>query len=133
VDHQLHAADAHRAEFEAADVQRVESDLVSLADFAEQILDRRSHIGKDQRRGARTLDTHLVLFSAGRQARLSLDDEGAELVAVDLRKHDEDVGEAAVGDPHLLAVENVLRAVVAQTRGRFAAIASEPEPASVNA
>src|SRR5262249_12352160 len=46
-------------------------------------------------------------------------DERAELVAIHFRKHDEDVGEAAVRYPHLLAVENVLLTVVTQTRCRF--------------
>ena len=119
MDHQLHSADAHRAEFEATDVQNVESDLVTLADFAEQILDRRLRVSEHQRRRARTLDAHLVFFRARRQPVLPLDDERRELVAIDLREHDEDVGKAAVGDEHLLAVENVVRAVVAQPRGRF--------------
>ena len=35
----------------------------------------------------------------------ALDDEGGEVLAVDLGKYDEDVGEAAVGNPHLLACE----------------------------
>ena len=52
VRHQLHAADAHRAQFEAADVQNVEGDLVALANFAEQILNRRLHVRKNQRRRA---------------------------------------------------------------------------------
>ena len=33
-------------------------------------------------------------------------DEGGELFAVDFGKHDEDVGESAVRDPHLLAIEH---------------------------
>ena len=35
----------------------------------------------------------------------ALDDEGGEVLAVHLGEDDEDVGEAAVGDPHLLAVQ----------------------------
>ena len=64
--HQLHAADAHGAEFEAADVESVESDLVALADFAEQVFHRRFRIREHERRRARTLDAHLVFFGARR-------------------------------------------------------------------
>src|SRR3712207_7527962 len=42
-----------------------------------------------------------------------------ELVAVDLGEDDEQVGEAAVRDPHLLALDTVVRAVFAQTRRRL--------------
>src|SRR5207237_446460 len=78
--HQLHAARTHRAEFEAPEVQDVESDLRALADLAQEILDGRRHIREHERRRARTLNTHLVLFRAARQTRLPLDDEAAELV-----------------------------------------------------
>src|SRR6185436_16391710 len=101
MDHQLHPANAHRAQFEATNVQHVESDLVTLADFTEQILDWCPNIGEDERGRARTLDAHLVLFGARGKSRLAFDDERAELVAIDFREDDEDVGEAAVSDPHL--------------------------------
>ena len=45
------AADAGRAQLEAADVQNVERDLVALADFAEQVLHRHLAVGQDQRAG----------------------------------------------------------------------------------
>ena len=58
------------------------------------------------RRRRRAVQAHLVLFLAGAHARKGLlDDERGEVLAVDLRKDDDHVGEAAVGDPHLLAVE----------------------------
>ena len=60
-----------------------------------------------------------MFFSAGRQSLLSFDDESRELVAVDFCEHDEDVGKAAVGDEHLFAVKNVMRAVFAQARVRL--------------
>src|SRR5687768_11885523 len=100
MDHQLHSADAHCTEFEPPDVQHVESNLVSFTNFAEQVLDRSAHVGKHESRRARTLDTHLVLFSARSKTWLALDDKCAELVAIDFRKHDEDVCETAVRDPH---------------------------------
>ncbi len=57
-----------------------------------------------------------MLFGARGQSRLAFDDERAELVAVDFRKDDEDIGKTAVRDPHLLAVEDVFLAVFTQTR-----------------
>src|SRR5262245_17197694 len=107
MNHQLHSANAHRTQFEATNIQHVESDLVTLADFTEQILDWRTNIGEHERRGARTLYAHLVFFRTRGQSRLPFDDERAELVAIDFGEDDEDVGETTVGDPHLLAVENV--------------------------
>ena len=98
------AAHAHRAELEAPEVQHVEGDLVSLADLAEQVGGGNARILQDERRRRRAVQPHLVLFVARAHARESaLDDEGGEVLAVDLGEHDEDVGEAAVGDPHLLA------------------------------
>ena len=45
-----------------------------------------------------------MLFLAARHAGpFAFDDEGGEVFAVNLGKDHEDVGEAAVGDPHLLA------------------------------
>ena len=52
-------------------------------------------------------------------AHAALDDERGELLAVDLGEDGEDVGEAAVGDPRLLAVEDVVLAVRGQPRGRL--------------
>ena len=101
------AARAHRAELEAAEVEHVERDLVALADFAEHRVGRHLHVLQNHGRGRRAVQAHLVLFLAARHARPgALDDERGELLAVDLRKDDEDVGKAAVGDPHLLAGED---------------------------
>ena len=116
---QLHSSQAHRAQFEAADVQNVEGDLVSLSDFAQQVFNRRFGISQNQRRGARPFDSHLVFFRAALTALLPFDDERGELVAVDFREHHEDVGETPVGDEHLLAVESVMRAVFVQLRRRL--------------
>ncbi len=44
-------------------------------------------------------------------AHRALDDEGGELLAVDLREDGEEIGEPAVGDPRLLAVQHVMAAV----------------------
>jgi len=47
----------------------------------------------------------------GEPGRAPLDDHRGELGAVDLEEDDVDVGEAAVGDPHLAAVHDVVLAV----------------------
>ena len=53
------------------------------------------------------MQAHLVLFLAVGDARKrAFDDEGAEVFAVDLGEHDEQIGEAAVGDPHLFAAQH---------------------------
>ena len=68
---------------------------------------RHLHVLQQDRRRRRAVQAHLVLFLAARHAgERALDDERGEVLAVDLREDDEDVGEAAVGDPHLLAVED---------------------------
>ena len=52
------------------------------------------------------MQPHLVFFLAVADAgKAAFDEEGGELLAVDLGEDDEEVGEAAVGDPHLLAAE----------------------------
>ncbi len=98
------ATHAHRAELVTPEVEHVERDFVPFANLAEQVRRRDVSVLEDQRRGRRAVQAHLVLFVAGADSlEPALDDEGGEVLAVDLRKDDEDVGEAAVGDPHLLA------------------------------
>ena len=112
------AADAGRAQLEAADVQDVEGDVVALADFAEQVLDGNLAVGQDERAGGGAADAELVLFGAdGEAGSVALDEEGGELSRRPTFGEDgEQVGEAAVGDPHLLAVEDVVLAVGARAR-----------------
>ena len=107
LDRQPRAAAAHGAELQPPVVQRVECDLVTLPDLAEQVRGRDLRLLQDQRRRRGAEQPELVLFLAGRDAgEGALDDESREVLAIDLGKHDEDVGEAAVGDPHLLAVQH---------------------------
>ena len=89
---------------------------MALADLAQQVPRRHLRVLQKQRRRRRAVQPHLVLFVAGAHAwESALDDEGGEVLAVDFREHDEDVGEAAVGDPHLLAGQR--EAAVRQLRG----------------
>ena len=95
--------------------------MVPLADLAQQVLHRHLAIGQDQRAGGRSADAELVLLRAHREAgRVALDEERGELLAVDLGEDREHVGEAAVGDPHLFAVQDVVLAVGRKHRARAA-------------
>ena len=98
------AAGGAGAELQAPVVEDVEGDLVAAADLAEHVARRHACVLQDHRRRRRGVQPHLVLFLADRHAgEAALDDERGERLAVDLGEDDEDVGEAGVGDPHLLA------------------------------
>ena len=129
------AAAAHGCQLEPAVVEHVERDLVSLANLAEHVRRRHPCVLQDQRRGGGAVQPHLVFFLAGAHAgKGALDEKRREgavaAVAVDLCEHDEEVGEAAIGDPHLLAAEREaavrqaggsrLRAERVRARSRFA-------------
>ncbi len=106
------AAGAGRAELEAADVEDVEGDVVALAGLAQQIFDGHLAIGEDERAGGGAADAELVLLRAdGEAGSAALDEEGGEFFAVDFGEDGEEVGETGVGDPHLLAVQDVVAAV----------------------
>ena len=119
-DDQLGPAGDARPELEAADVEDVEGDLVPLADLAQQVLPGDGGIGQDERPGGRALDAQLLLLRAQADAGGPfLDDEGGEVLAVDLGEDDVEVGEARVGQPHLLAVEDPALTVGRQHRPRL--------------
>ena len=74
---------------------------------------------EENRRGRAAVDAHLVLFVARLEpGEGAFHDERRELLAVDLREHDVHVGEPAVGDPHFLPVQDVMRAFLVQFRAR---------------
>ena len=64
------------------------------------------------------VEPELDFVAAAHDAHAALDEERGELVAVDLREDGEQIGEAAVRDPHLLAVEHVVPAVGRERRRR---------------
>src|SRR5262247_576878 len=104
------AADAARAEFEAAEVENVERDQVPLADLAKEPVFRDFAVLQQQRRSRGAALAQLVLLGAGSDAGVVVfDDEAGEFFAVDFGEDYIDVGEPAVGDPHLLAVQNPMR------------------------
>ena len=85
---------------------------MALANFAEQVLDGHLAIVQDERTSGRSANAHFVLFRAdGKSRKSSFDQERRKLLAVDFREHREQVGKARVGNPHLLAVEDVVLAV----------------------
>ena len=85
---------------------------MALANFAEQVLDRHLAIVQDEGAGGRSANAHFVLFGAdGKSRKSSFDQERGKLFAVNFCEHREQVGEARVGNPHLLAVEDVVLAV----------------------
>ena len=106
------AADAARAQLEAADVENVEGDDVAFADVAENVLHRHLAVVQDERRSGRAANAHLLFFVAdGEAGEILLDQERGELLAVNFGEDGEQVGEVGVGDPHLLAVQDVVLAV----------------------
>ena len=106
------AAHTSCAQLEAAHVQDVEGDDVAFADFAEHVLDWHFAVVEDERRGGGAANAHLLFFVAdGEAGKILLDEECGELFAVHFGENGEQVGEVCVGDPHLLAVEDVVLAV----------------------
>ena len=107
----LRAADVPGAQLDASEVEDVERDLVAFADRPQHVLDRHLHIVEHQRGSRRPVESELVLVGAVEHAHAAFDDEGGEVLAVDLGEHGEDVGEGAVGDPQLLTAQAVALAV----------------------
>src|SRR5208282_3929799 len=85
-------------------IQNIKRNNVAAAHFVQQVFLRHLAILQKHRRGGAAMDAHLVLFIAGLAAgEILFNDESGELLAIHFRKDDEEVGKAAVGDPHLLA------------------------------
>lgn len=109
------AAQGRGAKLIAADVQNVESDFMTLAALAQQVFHRDDAVLEEHLAGGGAVNAHLVLFGSQRQAgRSLLHDKGREVLAVNLGEHREHVGEARVGDPHFLAVQDPRLAVFAE-------------------
>src|SRR5581483_6782556 len=106
------AAHAHRTQFETAHIKNVEGDHVPLADVAEHVFDRHFAIIEDDGAGGRPTDAHLVLFAANREAgEVSFDQKRGKFLAVDFGEDGEQVSKPRVGDPHLLAIQDVMLAI----------------------
>ncbi len=78
------------------------------------------NIIEENGRGGTALNPHLLLFISARNARKSAFDEKCrKLFAVHFGEDGEKVGLTAVGDPHFLAVENVMAAIGREIGPRF--------------
>ncbi len=106
-----------RAELHASEIQDVEGHLVTLTDRAEHVLDRHFDVVEHQRRGRVAVEPELDFVAAADDPHRALDQEAGKLLAVDLREQREQIGELPVGDPHLLAVEQVMTAIGGEGRG----------------
>ena len=88
---------------------------MSAADFAQNVFHRHRHVVQIDGRGGTALDAHLLFFGARSHARkFALHQKRGELLAIHLRKDGVKIGRATVGDPHFLAVQDVVLAIRAQ-------------------
>ena len=101
-----------RPKLEPSDIENVEGNHVSAADFTQHVLNRHLHVVKIDGRRRAALDPHLVfLRAAGQSAKRALHNERRELLSPNLGEHDKHIRCAAVGNPHFLAVQDVMLAV----------------------
>ena len=85
---------------------------MAAANLAEQVFNRHRDVFENDRSRRTAPDPHLVLFRAGPDSRhAAFHKEGAELLPVDLGENRVEMRPAAVGNPHLLAIEDVVLAV----------------------
>src|SRR5512143_2740188 len=139
LEHHLRSADRARAEGRAARVQRLHGDLEAVALFPDEVRGRDAAVLEDDLAGRRRAEPELLLFRSARKAgqRAVLvrnDGEARDLFVLvllgrlgrDAREDREESREAAVGDPLLRAVQDVLVRGGVVDRGR-------PERARVRA
>ena len=111
-EHVFRGSDRGGTQFQASDIQDVECDHVSTANFAEHIFHWHRNVIEIHGRGGTAGDAHLVLFrAAAHSGKVSLDQKRSELFSSNLGKYREQIGRPAVGDPHLLAVQDVVFSV----------------------
>src|SRR6266487_2223474 len=93
-------------------VQHVESNVMSFADFSKHVFERHLAIIKDERAGGRPTNAHLVFFGSNRKTwKVALDDERREFLPIHFGEDDEQVSKPRIGDPHLLAIQQVILAI----------------------
>ncbi len=113
----LRKADAEGGDGRTRHVERLHGDLHSLAFLAKKVGGGNVNVLQKQFDGVGAADSELVIDRPDGEARESaLDDEGADSLharsGIGERKDDVDAGEAAVGDPALGAVQDVLIAIL---------------------
>ena len=108
----LGEAEHLRADADAAFVEGLDGDLVAFAGLAEHVLGRDVAILEDDLAGRGGANAELVFFLAdGKSDGVFFDEEGGDAFVsgrgVEGREDDEHASFAGVGDPQLLAVEDV--------------------------
>ena len=104
-------ADHLRADADAPAIQRVDGDLVALADRPEHVVVRHLDTVENQLRRARRANAELVLLlTDGKSREPPLDDERRNSLVARARirvcEHDEDLRFGAIRDPKLSPGEN---------------------------
>src|SRR6266852_4716369 len=100
---------------EAPSVKDVESHDVAAADLVQQVFFGDFAVFQEDGGRRAAMNAHFVLFIAGLAAGESaLHNEGGEFLSIDLGEDHVEVGKATVGDPHFLAVQDVVGALLVQ-------------------
>src|ERR1019366_3334497 len=120
-----------RADPDAALVQRIDRDLVSLAHVADDVLGGHLDVLERERERGGRADSELVLFLALVEALpLRLDEESGDalvaLALVDAREDEEQLGLEAVRDPELAAVQEVAVALRRRRRREGERVGARP-------
>src|SRR4051812_19054019 len=125
----LRETDHLGADADPAFVQRLDGDLVSLADLAEHVRGGYAAVFEDELARAARTNPELVLLLAHREPReRSLDDEGGDPAVagrrIDRGEHDKDVGLVSVRNPELAAGEDERVGVNRRAGGQRKRVAS---------
>ena len=109
-DRELAAPYPAGAGLDAAAVEDIEGHFEAFVALAQQIFEWHLAIVEVDLHGRGALDAHFLFFRPDGEAwKIAFDDKGRQvLVAREAREHDEHIGEASVGDPDLLSVEEVV-------------------------
>src|SRR4029453_4365319 len=97
-------------------LEEVHGDLEALALVAEEPSRGDPRVVEHDGAGVRRAEAELVLLAPGRDARVAALDEECGDGAVHLREDDGQLGDAAVRDVDLLAVQDVLAPLAGRTR-----------------
>ena len=121
IERALREADHLRADADAPFVERLDRDLVALAELAEHAGARHLAVLEDQLAGAAGADPELVfLLADGEAGRPALDEERRDAavagLGIDRGEDDEDVGFVGVGDPELAPVQDESVAALGRPR-----------------
>ncbi len=101
------------------DVQDVEREDVAAPDLAQDVLHRDVHVIEIDGGGGTALQSHLLFFRPGRNTGPgAFHQKRRELFAAHFGEYRIQIRDAAIGDPHLLAVEHVVRSIGCEIRPR---------------